>query len=199
MASAHAHHGRGGVLWAVVGRMAPGLAIGSFLGAYVAHLLSGAALKHIVAVGAVLIAIQMALDLKPKAMKPLPGPIGQATAGGIIGVASALVGIGGGSLTVPFLSWRSVDMKQAVGTSAACGIVIAAAGALGFTLTGLSAVGHGPYTLGYLHVPGFITLMIASVATSGFGAKLAHRLPARILKRAFAVFLCCVAVALWLV
>jgi uncharacterized membrane protein YfcA len=199
MASAHAHHGRGGVLWAVVARMAPGLAIGSFAGAYVAHLLSGGTLKHIVAIGAVLIAIQMALDLQPKRARPLPGAAGQAMAGGIIGIASALVGIGGGSLTVPYLSWRSVEMRQAVGTSAACGIVIAAAGAVGFALSGLWASEHGPNTLGYIHVPGFITLMIASVATSGFGAKLAHRLPARTLKRAFAVFLCCVAVALWLV
>ena len=197
IASAHAHHGQDGVLWPVVARMAPGLAIGSFVGAYVAHLLPGSELKKIVAIGAVLIAIQMALDLKPKTARPLPGPLGQAAAGAVIGIASALVGIGGGSLTVPFLSWRSVEMRQAVGTSAACGIVIAAAGALGFALTGLAASEHGPHTLGYVHVPGFITLMVASVATSGFGAKLAHRLPARTLKRAFAVFLCAVAVALW--
>lgn len=199
IASAHAHHGRGGVLWPVVARMAPGLAIGSFFGAWVAHRLPGSELKKIVAAGAVLIALQMALDLKPKTAKPLPGALGQAAAGGLIGTASALVGIGGGSLTVPYLSWRSVEMKQAVGTSAACGIVIAAAGALGFALTGLAVAEHGPHTVGYVQVPGFLTLMIASVATSGFGAKLAHRLPAKTLKRAFAVFLCGVAAALWMV
>ncbi len=197
IASAHAHHRRGGVLWPVVARMAPGLAIGSFIGAYVAHLLPGSELKKIVAIGAGLVAIQMALDLKPKAEKPLPGPWGQATAGAIIGTASALIGIGGGSLTVPFLSWRSVEIKQAVGTSAACGIVIAAAGALGFAITGLAVGSHGPHTAGFVQVPGFITLMIASVSVSGFGAKLAYHLPARTLKRAFALFLCGVAVALW--
>lgn len=198
IASAHAHHGRGGVLWDVVRRMAPGFAIGSFAGAYVAHLLPGEVLKRIVATGALLIAAQMALDLRPKTARPLPGAAGQALAGGVIGIASALVGIGGGSLTVPFLSWRSVEMKQAVGTSAACGIVIAFAGAVGFALTGLAAATHAPYSLGYVQLPGFFTLMIASVSTSGFGAKLAHHLPARVLKRAFAVFLCGVAVALWL-
>jgi uncharacterized protein len=198
IASAHAHHRRGGVLWAVVGRMAPGLAVGSFAGAYVAHLLPGSELKKIVAIGAALIAIQMALDLKPRQHRPLPGAAGQALAGVVIGTASALVGIGGGSLTVPFLSWRSVEIKQAVGTSAACGIVIAAAGALGFALTGLG-VTHAPHMLGYVHVPGFLMLMIASVSSSGFGAKLAHRLPARTLKRAFALFLCGVAIALWMV
>lgn len=199
IASAHAHHRRQGVLWQVVRRMAPGLAIGSFIGAYVAHLLPGSELKKIVAVGAGLIALQMALDLKPKVTRPLPGAAGQALAGAVIGTASALVGIGGGSLTVPFLSWRSVEMKRAVGTSAACGIVIAAAGACGFALTGLAATTHSPQTLGYVHVPGFVMLMLASVSSSGFGAKLAHRLPARTLKRAFAVFLCGVAVALWTV
>lgn len=198
IASAHAHDGRGGVIWRVVAQLAPGLAIGSFAGAYVAHLLTGATLKHIVAVGALLIAIQMALDLKPRTAHQLPGTAGMLGVGGVIGIASALVGIGGGSLTVPFLTWCSVELRKAVGTSAACGAVIAAAGAVGFALTGLNATVTGPNTLGYVSVPGFITLMIASVSTSGFGAKLAHHLPQALLRRLFALFLCFVATALWL-
>lgn len=198
LASAHAHHRRGGVIWPVVARLAPGLALGSFAGAYVAHLLSSATLKHVVAVGALLVAIQMALNLKPQSTRSLPGTRGLVAVGGGIGLASALVGIGGGSLTVPFLSWCGVELRKAVGTSAACGAVIAGAGAAGFALTGLAAQATGPHTLGYVSVPGFITLMIASVSTSGFGARLAHTLPPTALRRAFALFLCFVATALWL-
>ncbi len=198
LASSHAHYKRGGVLLQVVALLAPGLAIGSFLGAYVAHLLPSSTLKHIVAGGAVLVALQMALDLQPRRQRALPGRAGMLAAGAFIGSASALIGIGGGSLTVPFLSWCGVEIRKAVGTSAACGAVIAAAGAVGFALTGLGASLHAPHTLGYVSIPGFVTLMVASVATSGFGARLAHGLPPRMLKRSFAAFLCFVAAALWL-
>jgi uncharacterized membrane protein YfcA len=198
VAAAHAHHRRQAVLWPVVRQLAPGLAIGSFAGAYVAHLLPSATLKHIVAVGALLIALQMALDLKPKTSRGLPGLAGLAGTGAVIGIASALVGIGGGSLTVPFLTWCSVDMRKAVATSAACGAVIASAGALGFALVGFDIPSAAPLHLGYVYVPGWLALMCASVATSGFGARLAHHWPQKMLKRAFAMFLCCVAAALWL-
>jgi uncharacterized membrane protein YfcA len=198
LASSHAHYRHGAVLFGVVALLAPGLTVGSFCGAYVAHLLPSATLKHIVAVGAVLVALQMALDLRPRTQHALPGRAGMLAAGAFIGAASALIGIGGGSLTVPFLTWCGVDIRKAVGTSAACGAVIAAAGAAGFALTGLGAQVHVPHLLGYVSIPGFLTLMVASVATSGFGAKLAHGLPPRLLKRSFAVFLCGVAGALWL-
>jgi uncharacterized membrane protein YfcA len=89
-----------------------------------------------------------------------------------------------------------MEMRHAVGTSAAGGAVIAAAGALGFALTGMQAGARVPHMVGYIFVPAFVTLMIASVATSGLGARLAHGLPAPALKRAFAVFLCFVATAL---
>ncbi|MGQ0587025.1 MAG: sulfite exporter TauE/SafE family protein, partial [Gammaproteobacteria bacterium] len=161
-----AHHRRQGVLWPVFLRFAPGLALGAVAGAFVAHALPGAVLQRIVGVGAILVALHMFLDgkkgdasLSPPAAseagKSLASPFLLVSAGGFIGLLSALIGIGGGSLTVPFLSWRGVPIQQAVGTSAACGVPIAWAGAAGFVVAGWAVAGLPPFSLGYVALPAF--------------------------------------------
>ena len=116
----------------------------------------------------------------------------------MIGLLSALIGIGGGSLTVPFLTWRSVPIKQAVGTAAACGVPIAWAGAAGFVAAGWNVAGRPEPSLGYVVLPAFAAIALASVATAPLGARLAHDLPPRLLKRAFAALLLAVGVSLLL-
>jgi hypothetical protein len=186
-----AHHRRGGVLWPVFARFAPGLAAGAVAGAFVAHALPGPTLQRIVGVGALLVAIQMFLDRGEKG-DGLPRNLGRPSpfllvgAGGVIGLLSALIGIGGGSLTVPFLSWRGVEMRQAVGTSAACGVPIAWAGATGFMLAGAGAAGRPEWSVGYVTLPAFLGIAVASVLAAPLGARLAHHWPPRVLKRAFA-------------
>ena len=101
----------------------------------------------------------------------------------------ALIGIGGGSLTVPYLSWCKVEMRQAVGTSAACGMPIAWAGAAGFIAAGWGVAGVPAPNLGYVALSAFAALAVASVLTAPLGAGLAHRLPPRVLKKAFAALL----------
>ena len=184
-----AHHSRQGVLWPVFRLLAPGLMAGAAAGAFVAHLLSGIVLQRIVGVGALLVALQMALDARPAGDKPLPGAAGLLAAGGVIGAISALIGIGGGSLTVPFLTWRSVNIRQAVGTSAACGVPIAWAGAAGFIVAGWSVPGRPEFSLGYVALPAFAGIALMSVLVAPLGARLAHRLPPQQLKRAFAALL----------
>jgi len=183
------HWRHGAVLWPVFRWMALGLAAGSVAGAFVADRLPSHTLQLVVGCGALLVAAQMALDLRPSAGAPLPGPGGLVAAGGIIGALSALVGIGGGSLTVPFLSWRSVDIRKAVGTSAACGLPIAWAGALGFVVAGWERTDLPAPNLGYVSLQGFAGLALASVLLAPLGARLAHRLPPRQLKRGFALLL----------
>lgn len=189
LSSMRAHHARRGVLWPVFWRLAPGIVAGSLLGAWIAHGLSGAALKRVVGFGALLISLQMMLDPKPKAERELPGGGVLAAVGAVIGGLSALIGIGGGSLTVPFLSACRVDMRQAVGTSAACGVPIAWAGALGFALNGLGVVGRAPWSIGYVDLAAFAGIAVTSVFTAPLGARLAHGLPPKLLKRSFAGFL----------
>jgi uncharacterized membrane protein YfcA len=169
--------------------LAPRLARGARAGAFVADLLPSRVLAQIVGVGALLTALQMWLDLKPTAHTPLPGNGGLAAAGGLIGMLSSLIGIGGGSLTVPFLSWCSVPIRHAVGTAAACGVPIAWAGAIGFMIAGLGEPGRPVWSAGYVDLAGFAGIALASVPTARLGATLAHRLSPRALKRSFAVLL----------
>jgi hypothetical protein len=184
-----AHHRRDGVLWPVFRRFAPGLAAGALAGAFVAHALPGTVLQRIVGVGAILVAIQMFLDRQPTSRHGVPGPAGLFGAGGTIGLLSALIGIGGGSLTVPFLTWCGVQIRQAVGTAAACGVPIAWAGAAGFMLAGAAVAGRPSFSVGYVALPAFAGIAVASVLTAPLGARLAHHLPPKQLKRAFAALL----------
>jgi uncharacterized membrane protein YfcA len=109
--------------------------------------------------------------------------------GGVIGGVSAIVGIGGGSLTVPFLTWCNTAMRQAVATSAACGLPIALAGSVGYIVAGLNSADLPAWSLGYVYGPALLGVAAASMLSAPLGAKLAHTLPTGTLKKVFAVFL----------
>ena len=189
MSSVRAHHRRGAVLWPVVWQLTPGIVIGAWLGAAVADALPSAVLSKVFAVFVLLVAAQMAFGAKPAPHRGLPGAPGMWLTGGVIGGVSAIVGIGGGSLTVPFLTWCNTAMRQAVATSAACGLPIAVAGALGFIVTGLNAAHLPAWSLGYVYGPALVGVAAASMVSAPLGAKLAHTLPTETLKKVFAVFL----------
>jgi uncharacterized membrane protein YfcA len=119
----------------------------------------------------------------------LPGTAGLLTTGTVIGTMSTLLGIGGGSLPVPFVNYCRVDMRRAVATSSACGLVLGVVGAATFLWAGRDHPGLPPGAIGYLYLPAFVGIAVASVLTAPYGARLAHSLPVPTLKRAFAVFL----------
>jgi len=187
--SVRAHHRMGAVQWAVFGWMTVGILIGAGLGSVTASYIAGPNLQKIIGVFAILVAIQMALDVKPRASRGVPGKGGLTAAGVVIGWASAIFGIGGGSLTVPFLTWRSLTMQQAVATSSACGFPIAVASAISFMILGW----HDPllpsHSLGFVYLPALIGIAVTSMFFARFGAKLAHKLSPRMLKRLFALLL----------
>ncbi|MBD3669686.1 MAG: sulfite exporter TauE/SafE family protein [Gammaproteobacteria bacterium] len=189
LASIRAHHRRGAVRWELFRRLWPAIAIGALVGAAIADALQSQWLRRFFGVFELMVAAQMAFGFKPSTHRELPGIAGMGVAGGIIGSVSAIVGIGGGTLTVPFLSWCNVAMREAVATSAACGLPIAVAGAIGFLLTGLDAGGLPPYSSGYLYWPALIGIAVTSVLFAPLGAALAHRLPAAGLRRIFALLL----------
>lgn len=195
-----AHNKAGGVRWDIFRNLAKGLVLGSLFGAWVATLIHGAYLQVIIGVFAVLMSVQMFMKKSAaNDAKPLPSAMIQTVAGVVIGGASAIFGIGGGSLTVPYLTHAGLPMKQAVGTSAACGLPIAIAGAIGFMVFGtlandLEAVGHG--LIGFVHLSAFFMVSVMSFITAKIGAKFAHKLPAATLKKAFACLLFVVGVQL---
>lgn len=188
ISSVTAHHKKGAVLWRVFRNLAPGLVLGSFLGAGVADLMSGQHLQLLIGVFAVWMAYKMFRGahavIDPN--RHLPSAALQFAAGGGIGIASAIFGIGGGSLTVPFLNRHGVVMQKAVATSAACGLPIAVAGAIGFMWFGAREHIDVPNTIGYVHIYAFLGISTMSFITAKFGAKVAHRLSAAMLKKCFA-------------
>ncbi len=189
MSSVRAHHQWGAVLWPVVWQLTPGIVIGAWLGAAVAGRLPSAVLSKIFAVFVLAVAAQMAFGAKPAPHRGLPGATGMMAAGGVIGGLSAIVGIGGGSLTVPFLTWCNTAMRQAVATSAACGLPIALAGSVGYIFAGLHSADLPAWSLGYVYGPALVGVAAASMLSAPLGAKLAHTLPTETLKKVFAVFL----------
>ena len=189
-ASARAHHRRGSVLWPTVGRLVPGLLLGGLLGALLATRLSGEVLRWGVAGYCLLAAAQLAFGTPRTAGGDgVPRHPWLPAAGGGIGALSALVGIGGGSLTVPLLVWRGVAPVRAVGTSSACGVAIGLASAGGYAL-------FGPGALGYVHPPAVVGIALASVLLAPAGTRLAHALPAARLRQVFALFLLLVGLSL---
>lgn len=189
LSSVRSHHRKQGVRWDIFRPMTAGIVLGAILGAWTASLLSGPALELIIGVFVILVALKMLLDVNPSAGRAVPGTVGLAGAGAGIGWASAIFGIGGGTLTVPFLSWCNVRMQQAVGTSAACGLPIAIAGALTNIATGWRQPELPELSLGFIYLPALIGIVVTSVFFARFGADLAHRLDAQLLKRIFAVVL----------
>ena len=189
LSSIRSHHLHGAVRWDIFRPMTLGIVIGALVGAWTASLLSGPALELVIGVFVILVAIKMILEVNPKPGRVVPGSVGLGAAGGGIGWASAIFGIGGGTLTVPYLSWCNVNMQQAVGTSAACGLPIALAGALGNVWTGWGHPQLPELTVGFIYLPALLGIILTSVVFARVGANLAHRLNARFLKRIFAVML----------
>lgn len=193
--SVREHHRRGAVQWNLVRWLTPGILGGAAVGGVTAALINGPALQKIIGVFAIIIAIQLALNLTPKAGRPHPKHPELIAAGGVIGWASAIFGIGGGSLTVPFLVWRSVAIQKAVATSAACGFPIAVAGAVVFMVTGWQNIQLPEWSIGFVYLPALLGIALTSVFFARFGAKLAHKLSPVLLKRLFALLLTVVGIS----
>ncbi|MBI4798417.1 MAG: sulfite exporter TauE/SafE family protein [Desulfarculus sp.] len=189
VSSVRAHHARGAVHWDIVARITVGIILGTLAGTWVAAQLSTGFLKGFFAVFLFYVAAQLLLDIKPKASRQMPGTAGTTGVGGVIGVVSALVGIGGGSLSVPFMLWCNVPAREAIGTSAAIGFPIAISGAVGYLVNGLATPGLPAMSLGYIYLPALAGVALASVLTAPLGARLAHTLPVPTVKKIFALLL----------
>lgn len=189
LSSIRAHHRRGAVRWPLVARLAPGIVAGAWLGAAVADLLPTLWLQRVFALFVIVIGLQMLLGARADAHRELPGRFGMSVAGTLIGMISAIVGIGGGSLTVPFLNWCSVNMRNAVATSAACGLPIAVAGSIGFAVAGWGDPALPRGSSGFVYWPAFAAISVASFLLAPVGARLAHSLPLPALRRVFAALL----------
>jgi uncharacterized membrane protein YfcA len=189
IASMRAHHAHGAVRWDIVKAMAPGLLLGTFAGSLFAGIIPTRPLVWVFVAIVYYASAQTIFDVKPKPHRQLPGGAGLFAVGGGIGIVSSLVAAGGGFLSIPFMIFCNVVIHNAVGTSAALGFPIALAGMVGYIIAGWSATGLPPFSFGYIYLPGLIGVVAVSMLVAPYGAKLAHKLPVKQLKRAFGGFL----------
>jgi uncharacterized membrane protein YfcA len=197
-ASTWAHQRRGAVSWQLVLRLAPWILLGAWLGAWIAGWLPGFWLKRLFALFLLYNALRMLHATPPTPRSELPStPVlgGFAT---VFGALSALLGIGGGILIVPFLARHGVAMQRAVATSSACGVPLAMAGTLGFVLSGWGHDDLPAQSLGFIYWPAALSIMVLSMPMATVGARLAHRLPTRTLRRIFGILLLLVGLQLLL-
>ena len=192
VSSSYAHHKHQAVLWSQVFLLTPGIIICAIVGALIADHLSSDILRRIFGIFEIFVACQIGFAVKPTVQRALPGRKGMLIAGGGIGTLSTILGIGGGTLTVPFLIWCHVDIRKAVATSSACGFPIALAGTLAMIFTGLDSSYLPENSIGYVYWPVAIPILVTSVLFAPVGAKLAHAIPVDSLKRVFAIVLGCV-------
>ena len=190
ISSVRAHHKRGAVRWELVKGLAPGIILGGFIASLgVFALLKGSSLALFFAVFVSFSATQMFLDKKPAPTRQVPGTAGLIGAGSVIGFLSGLVGAGGGFISVPFMAWCNVAIHNAVATSAALGLPIALANVVGYVVACQSVQKLPPHSFGYIWLPALLVIACCSVLTAPLGARAAHKLPVKQLKRVFASIL----------
>lgn len=189
ISSMRAHNQQGGVRWDIFRGMAPGLVAGTLVGSLFASRVPTDAMAMVFTLIVYWASLQMLLDIKPKPTRQLPGRSGLMGVGGLIGGVSSLVAAGGGFLSVPFMVLCNVPIRQAVGTSAALGFPIATAGVIGYIVGGWNQADLPGAHLGFVYLPAFFGVVVSTIFMAPVGARCAHRLPVKQLKRAFGLML----------
>jgi uncharacterized membrane protein YfcA len=188
VSSIYTHHRKGAVDWKLFGVMGPAVFVGSLIGALLADIIPGDLLYIAFIAFLFAISVQMALS-RVSAHRSLPGKPTLAATSVVVGVVSALMGIGGGAMHVPFLSYCGVPLKHAIATAAAVGLPLAVSATIGYIIGGMNEPGIPPGSIGYVNLPVFGGVVAASLLFAPLGAILAHKLPDLLLRRLFAVFL----------
>ncbi len=194
LSSINAHYRLGSIDWKIVFRLLPGIIVGAIVGTFIADKLNGTLLRWFFIVYLFYVGGNMAMQRKP--VFRIAARISKLdyVAGGVIGLLSSLLGIGGGTLTVPYLSGSGLDMKRAVAVSSACGLPISLCSSLSFALLGQNKVNLPAESFGYVYLPALAGIVVFSVLTAPLGAKIAHHLPAQKLRRYFSLVLFVMAV-----
>jgi uncharacterized membrane protein YfcA len=195
--SAREHHRFRAVRWDLVKGLAPGIVLGGLAAGAIARAVPVGFLKVFFLCFMAYVAAQIVFGLKvnPGGRK-LPGPAGTAAVGGAIGGLSALAGVGGAMLSVPFMMYCSVPFREAIATSSAVSLVVSLSGTVGFVAAGLSEPGLPKWSVGYVYLPALVGISVTSVFVAPYGARAAHRIPVATLKKIFALLLLALAAKL---
>lgn len=193
LSSMYAQHKKQSIDWNTVFRMTPGMIGGVLIGAASAKHIPTYGLQVFFIIFLTVIALRTLMNTKTVASRQLPDTAGLSGIGVLFGTASSWVGIGGGSLSVPFLLYCNVPAHRAIGTSSGLAWPIAVAGAVGYLVSGYSIPDLPSGSFGFLYLPAVLVLSIATIIFAPLGVKLAHRLPADKLKKIFGIMLLLIA------
>ncbi|MBQ4831913.1 sulfite exporter TauE/SafE family protein [Pseudoalteromonas sp. MMG010] len=194
--SALAHHKNQNVPWEIAPWVMGGVAIGALISGFAASLIPTHILRIVFAGSVIFIAFRMILSVKKNTSitKPFPSGVVVGSASAILGGLAGLIGIGGGALIVPMLNHFSVDIKKSIGCAAACGIVIALFGSVGYISAGWQVTDLENGFAGFVYLPALFGIVITSWFVAPFGAKATHFLPVNTIKKIFAVLLVIIAI-----
>ncbi len=187
--SAYAQHKRKAVDWSIVRNIVLGICVGTYLGSIVVAKLPAIYLQIIFALFLLFVSYRTVINNNPKANASIPSFKILNLFGIAIGFISSLVGIGGGTLSVPFMLWHNVEMRKAIATSSAIGIFIAISGAIGFYVNGLNAENLPPYSAGFIYLPALACIVVFSMIFAPLGVRLVHSMPVKRIKQMFALLL----------
>ncbi|WP_372869658.1 sulfite exporter TauE/SafE family protein [Shewanella sp.] len=196
LSSAKAHHGRGNLDFGLLRVLAPAVLLGALASGFVSERIPADTLRQAFAAFVILMAAQMAYPVKTESIRSLPNGKALFIIVFIIALIAGLMGIGGGVLLVPLLTFFGVVMRVAVGVSSGTGLLIAIAGSLSYVVAGWNAEGLPEYTLGYIYLPALIGIVCTSVLTAPLGVKAATHWPTAVLKKIFALLLILIGIRL---
>ncbi|MBN2690031.1 MAG: sulfite exporter TauE/SafE family protein [Gammaproteobacteria bacterium] len=183
--SLFAHIKKGAKFWYIYKQLGIGIIFGTIMGGVFAHFLSSEILKIIFAIFMLLMSVRMLFAVQNNPHRSLPGRAGIFSIASVIGLKSGMLGIGGGAITIPFLTYCNVPLRDAVITSAACSLTIAIIGSITVFMTGMHAVHLPKLSLGYIYLPAVFGAGIAALIFAQIGAHFSHKLPVEMLKRVF--------------
>lgn len=189
ISSSWGHFRRGAVDVGLLRRWAPFLLLGVLIGSGLGSVVSGWLMMAVFAAVAIAVSLDMVLRSNRSVSERSMSTTLWRILGTIAGAISAMMGIGGGTVCVPILSFLGYDIRKAVGTSAAIGLIIALPGALVYAATGLAVDGLPPYSLGYVNLVAAAVIIPLTTTFAQVGAKIAHTIPPRALRLCFAAFL----------
>jgi len=176
-----------------------GIFLGVILGTLLVQSFSGQQLKSIFAIVIGMLSCTMLFNInKLKLWTGMPKQPWTSFYGLFSGCISTLIGIGGATMNVPFMSISGVSMRKAVGTSSALGLLISIPAMLGFVLIGWTADGRPPLSLGYVNVIAFLCIVPLSTLVAPYGAEVAHKVSLKRLRQIFGIFMVIVAIKMWM-
>lgn len=192
--AALAHHQQKNIPWPLANLLIAFVAVGGLIGAYLASILSAQALTTFFASAVIVLAIYMLISTKSDNSHTMPTNLVLRVLGLFTGILASLMGIAGGVVLVPALSYFGLPLRQAISVATVCGVVVAIFGSIGYIISGWGNLNTPPWSFGYIYLPALLGIVLSSSVFARYGVKLSSKVPVALLKKFFAGFLILVAI-----